>query len=209
MAAEDGATALHLAQGAAAARAPLLTSLLLDAKSAVDQIDGCRHTALHLACSHGSLASVQQLLAGGGSVHAADSEGRLPIHHGASSGQLQIVLALMGAKASINTVDDSGLTPLHVASMNDHAVVVRALVEAADPASTEQFVCKASLQFSGSTALHLAAEAGASRAAGTLLCLKANPNCVDSEVIRQRPLHLAALHGHSQTARLIIDAKGN
>eukprot|EP01088_Endostelium_zonatum_P001747 TRINITY_DN1209_c0_g3_i2.p1 TRINITY_DN1209_c0_g3~~TRINITY_DN1209_c0_g3_i2.p1 ORF type:complete len:429 (-),score=121.70 TRINITY_DN1209_c0_g3_i2:97-1383(-) len=71
-------------------------------------------TALHLACSNGSLDVIQILLEQGADVNKQDDNGNTPLHAAVGDGNIECCRLLLDAKADINVQEKMhGDTPLH------------------------------------------------------------------------------------------------
>jgi ankyrin repeat protein len=87
-------------------------------------------TPPHLATLGRHAEVVQQLLAAGADVDAADIDGCAAFHIAAVSGDSHLVQLLLGAWADVDAVNADRVTPLHSAAGQGSAVVVRLLLSA-------------------------------------------------------------------------------
>jgi hypothetical protein len=110
-------------------------------------------SSLHAAASEGLSEVVQQLLAAGADVEAADSDGITPLYAAAANGHYEVAKLLFAAGAAVNAVrPDIGLTPLYAAATAGHTGVVQLLLQkGAEPYPVNR---------SGGTALSVAAARG-------------------------------------------------
>jgi glutaminase len=76
------------------------------------------------AASTGDMYEVQQLIARGVNVNAADYDGRTALHLAASEGHFRVVEYLLLKGANILAKDRWGNTPLEDAHRNSHQLVV-------------------------------------------------------------------------------------
>lgn len=90
-----------------------------------------RQTALHLAGSKSSTATVRLLLAHGCPARARDSRGQLPLHRAAAVGAIPVLrLLIEEGRSPVDTADADGDTPLHLAVAEGHAEAALVLVRA-------------------------------------------------------------------------------
>lgn len=83
-------------------------------------------TALHVACTHGTLVIVNFLLQQGADVDARNDNGQTPLH---VSKNVEVVQSLCAAGADVNARDNDELTPLHRIWRNDCSAAVVTLLE--------------------------------------------------------------------------------
>ena len=79
---------------------------------------------------------LEQLLAAGAAVSAADQEGRTPLHVAAAASD-NAVLLLLAAGASVSAIDKDGRTPLHVAAAESRAAARYMLADDASAVATD------------------------------------------------------------------------
>lgn len=125
---EQGATALHYAASAGAAKA---MAALLDAGAEVGRTDGRGATALHRAsaCAVGSEECVGLLLDRGATPCAQDEAGASPLHVAVLAGLPGTVLLLLRRGASLTAGDEDGRASLHKAAYAGHAAICQLLID--------------------------------------------------------------------------------
>ncbi|CEP14920.1 hypothetical protein [Parasitella parasitica] len=87
-------------------------------------------TALHRACSEGSLENATLLLNKGVNTNAVDKNSWTPLHYAAKNGHLEITKLLIQHGADMNSLGHEGLTALHVACKYGHEDIAQYLVDA-------------------------------------------------------------------------------
>lgn len=92
--------------------------------------DNRGRTALHRACSEGSIDKTTLLLNKGVNTNAVDKDNWSPLHCAAQHGHLEIAKLLIQHGADMNSLGNQGLTTLHVACKNGHEDIVQHLVDA-------------------------------------------------------------------------------
>ncbi|KAG2197098.1 hypothetical protein INT46_008699 [Mucor plumbeus] len=92
--------------------------------------DNRGRTALHRACSEGSIDKTISLLNKGVNTNAVDKDNWSPLHCAAQHGHLEIAKLLIQHGADMNSLGNQGLTTLHVACKNGHEDIVQYLVDA-------------------------------------------------------------------------------
>ncbi|XP_018654746.1 putative multiple ankyrin repeats single kh domain protein [Schistosoma mansoni] len=109
-----------------------VVSLLLDYGADIEaQVDRTKDTALSIACSHGKLEIVEELLNRGANKEHRNISDYTPLSLAASGGYVEVIQLLLRHGAEINSRTGSklGISPLMLASMNGHTVAVRLLLE--------------------------------------------------------------------------------
>jgi hypothetical protein len=151
---EQHRTALHGAATSGHQHMPPVVSLLLSHGAAVDAVDACRLTPLHLAAQHGHVFIAQQLLDAQADVLATDlNSSNTPLHYAALHGHAQVArLLLQASKAAVHASNSQGVRPLHLAASRGHTAVVLQLLATGATASLPDA--------EGLSALHKAASAG-------------------------------------------------
>ena len=136
----DDWTALMWASRRSLAVSADLVAVLLEAGADSSAASSVGYTALHVAASHGNMATVMTLVEGEASVHARDNEGATPLVVAASAhSQSQLLRYLVRAGANVDEKDDRGSTPLHWAAFRGHHHNVKTLLAlGADPTIMER-----------------------------------------------------------------------
>ncbi|XP_007433269.1 B-cell lymphoma 3 protein [Python bivittatus] len=146
-------TPLHLAVITAQ---PALVKLLLSHRASPMVLDRNGQTALHLACEHGSLCCLQELLDGSPTpldLEARNFEGFTPLHLAVGTSSRDIVLALLDHGADVDAVDiKSGRSPLLHAVENNNLDMVELLLQHGANVNAQSY--------GGNTALHAASGRG-------------------------------------------------
>ncbi|CAH8654403.1 unnamed protein product [Schistosoma curassoni] len=109
-----------------------VVSLLLDYGADIEaQVDRTKDTALSIACSHGKLEIVEELLNRGANKEHRNISDYTPLSLAASGGYVEVIQLLLRHGAEINSRTGSklGISPLMLASMNGHTAAVRLLLE--------------------------------------------------------------------------------
>ncbi|XP_039208157.1 B-cell lymphoma 3 protein isoform X1 [Crotalus tigris] len=146
-------TPLHLAVIIAQ---PSLVKLLLSHGASPMVLDRNGQTALHLACEHGSLRCLRELLEGspaGLDLEARNFEGFTPLHLAVGSSNSDMVLALLDHGADVDAVDiKSGRSPLLHVVENNNLDMVELLLQHGANVNAQSY--------GGNTALHTASGRG-------------------------------------------------
>ncbi|TKY49459.1 Ankyrin repeat-containing protein [Spatholobus suberectus] len=133
-------------------------------------------------------------------IYLRDNEGRTAFHYAASIGYLNGVKELLGSCISCHVERDiDGLFPLHLAAAGGHVEVVERLLEhCPDPREI--------LDNYGRNIVHIAAQMGRLNVVRYIL-QNANHGLVkminDKDANGNTPLHLATLHCHPKTVRVL------
>ncbi|CAH8636662.1 unnamed protein product, partial [Heterobilharzia americana] len=109
-----------------------VVALLLDCGADIEaQVDRTKDTALSIACSHGKLEIVEELLNRGANKEHRNISDYTPLSLAASGGYVEVIQLLLRHGAEINSRTGSklGISPLMLASMNGHTAAVRLLLE--------------------------------------------------------------------------------
>lgn len=217
----QGQTPLHF--GAAARKAPKdMCTLLLAHAAATDVMDAVGRYAFELAddddirtllggpdgrlfeyAASGSVAELQELLAGGGikSLKLMDSQGRTAVNIAVAEGKIDMVKALLAHDPTcLDLPDSGGDTALHCAAESGHADTVAYLLtlnpnidyqnlNPSEYAGGNWLLGNDTIEPLDKTALHIAVDAGDAEIAGLLLDAGADVNKVDFD--KRLPLHLA------------------
>ncbi|XP_066494772.1 B-cell lymphoma 3 protein [Tiliqua scincoides] len=146
-------TPLHLAVITAQ---PTLVKLLLSHGASPMVLDRNGQTALHLACEHGSLHCLRELLEGSPSpldLEARNFEGFTPLHVAVAISNHDIILTLLDRGADVDAVDiKSGRSPLLHAVENNNLEMVELLLQHGANVNAQSY--------GGNTALHAASGRG-------------------------------------------------
>jgi len=144
-------------------------------------------TSLHLAAQRGYADVAAALVRlSPASVHAPDSRGRLPVHDAAQYGYEDTLRVLVEADPDMDL-----RSVVELAAMHGHMDLVTYL-DGIDPTACAR-----------GSPLHMAASTGASDVVNFLLT-KLSPGTMDTKGCL--PLHYAALSGHPDCVRLLMDA---
>uniref|UniRef100_A0A803TAZ8 BCL3 transcription coactivator n=1 Tax=Anolis carolinensis TaxID=28377 RepID=A0A803TAZ8_ANOCA len=146
-------TPLHLA---VITGQPALAKLLLTHGASPMVLDRHGQTALHLACEHGSLRCLRELLEGSLApldLEARNFEGLTPLHVAVGTSDHNMVLALLEHGADVDAVDiKSGRSPLLHAVENNNLEMVELLLKHSANVNAQSY--------GGNTALHAASGRG-------------------------------------------------
>ncbi|KAL1139667.1 hypothetical protein AAG570_006645 [Ranatra chinensis] len=166
-----------------------------DVQKALNRQTAIGWTPLLIACHHGHMDMVNNLLANHARVDVFDNEGRSALHLAAERGYLQVCDSLLTNKAFINSKSRVGRTALHLAAMNGFADVCKFLVNDHN-ATTDVLTLKKQ------TPLHLAAAAGQLEVCRLLLELGASIDATDDQ--DQKPIHAAAQNNFPEVVQLFL-----
>jgi len=144
-------------------------------------------TPLHIAASRG-FKDVAELLIAKGAIVNVRGNSNTPLHLAARNGRTALVELLLNKGADINANDNQGYTPLGRAMEGKHSKVIALLRE-----------------HGAKESLHDVVIAGDIDAVKRFLSEGCDVNSRDS--LGLTPLHLAAMHGHTDIMELLI-AKG-
>ena len=147
------------------------------------------------AASRDERTTVQQLLAEGAVVDAADARGFTSLHAAAARGHAEIVAQLLDAGADAGA-SGPGLSALHLAVLEGHARVVESILRRGGSPDVRDH--------QGYTPLHAAAQTGNTAAAAALLHAGADADAAGHDGVR--PLHLSAQRGHAAVASALLRA---
>lgn len=186
---------------------PELVAALLAAEASVDAKSLRGSTALDFAAANRHLAVVQLLLRAGANPNLEDSYGETPLMRTMHPG---IARALIRAGANVDVADDQGLTPAMRLSASDGPLTGRGV----DRLATLQALLTAGADVNaqdaqGRTALMWATTG----ATGTdshpellPLLIEEGANLDTRDDKGGTALVYASIHGHDETARILIDA---
>jgi ankyrin repeat protein len=109
---------------------PALVQLLIDAGAALDALDYCNRTPLHITASKGHSDAARALLEAGAAVNACDVDGRSVLHYAAAQGSKAVVSLLLAFQADVTAVDVQKETPLFAAVRAGQRLAAAVLVQA-------------------------------------------------------------------------------
>jgi ankyrin repeat protein len=190
-------TGLHLA--AVFGLDVLLSDLLSENQSDVDERDSHNQTPLYLAALRGHEKVVRLLLERDADVGAKESEERTALHMSAANEHDKVMLLLLQHKADVDIKDKWGWTALHRAAINKHETAVRHLLKYKTNIDAKDN--------GGRTVLHRVAERGYKSVVGLLLKHKAGINIKDDR--GRTPLHEAAEQGHEIVVTQLLEHKAD
>ncbi|OON13885.1 KH domain protein [Opisthorchis viverrini] len=147
-----------------------VVAVLLDYGADIEaQVDRTKDTALSIACSHGALEIVEELLNRGANKEHRNISDYTPLSLAASGGHVEVIQLLLRHGAEINSRTGSklGISPLMLASMNGHTSAVSLLLEHGSDIN-------AHIETNRNTALTLACFQGRSAVVSLLVERKAN-----------------------------------
>jgi ankyrin repeat protein len=159
-------------------------------------------TPLQVAVRASMYATAEAILSMNGDANAQDHKGRTALHLAVRRADYRMAKVLLTRGAQANVADASGNTPLHVATIFGHVELVKVLIHY----GADLYV-KGQL---GALPIHIAAKEGHISLI-KLFCLhEMNANimvpCYDER--EKAPLHVAAEHGHFETATVLIELLG-
>jgi ankyrin repeat protein len=165
--------------------------------------------ALLAAAQAGDLAQAREAIARGANVNSANPHKVTPLLEAAGQGRLEMARYLIDCGAKTDYTEMSEGSPLMLAAFMGHVDVIRLFVAAGANVNL-------ALPAGGETALHMAAVASKSAAAGALLDAGADPNLhVKSGVATsmfdggaklwgETPLHYAAAYGDEEMIQAML-----
>ncbi|KAK8743892.1 hypothetical protein OTU49_000897 [Cherax quadricarinatus] len=172
-----------------------IVTLLLDQGCKINQASKDGGTALIVAAQCGHMDVVIELLRRGADPHSAMKDRATAVFVASQNGHTSVVRTLLnaGAKANVRRVD--GASPLWIASQMGHQGVVRLLLNhGVNPDVTRH---------DGATPLFKAAHKGHVEVVHELLPFKP---CLGLLKNGESALHAAALYGHLQVLRVLVEA---
>jgi ankyrin repeat protein len=183
----EGRLPLHLAAGRGDVGAIEALTGRPDDDRALEVTDREGDTALHTAIRRGHAAAVDRLMEFGASTRGA-------LDAAIESDEPDMVRHLAGRGIAVDTIDDDGTTPLYRALFSANLASAQALLElGVDAGFADE---------SGATALHLAADIGATEMCLRLLDRGAE---LDRRLQDMAAVHLAFLGGHAECALALIE----
>lgn len=166
----------------------------------LERKDSRGRTPLCLASQKGELATVQTLLSLGAQIEAVDNDKRTPLHAATMVGHSVVVSFLINQGANCQAQSSDGSSLLHHAASYGHTDLMQKLLEALPLELLERG------DSDGKTALHCAMWQDPKPEIVRLL-IDNGADVNAKNLFGFTPLHLAAQHGHLDSARLIL-AKG-
>ena len=193
--------------GSAAAASDTYAGVTEVAPGNVNAADDRGVTPLMRASTHGQLKAVQELLAAGANVNAANVDGGTALFYASSNvpalhlagDRLLLVQALLAAGASVNAATRDGWTALIMASSNGHFPVVERLIAAGANVNAANV--------DGYTALMSASKHGHLHVVERLIAAGANVNAAN--VDGWTALMSASKNGHLHVVERLIAAGAN
>lgn len=195
----DGLTAIEVAERYG--RLDLAMRLIELGANVSSEINKRGDTLLHRCCRVGDIGFACLLLGNGADPNARNHAGKCPLHYATIGGYQYLVHELLKAGASVNLATPQGDTALHFAARKGHAPLIRSLL---DPAVNADVLAKNN---TGYTPLHEAAAAGQDKVV-ELLLKNRSIGIAERRSLLPGVRRAAELHGHDQTAALILAAEG-
>ena len=150
---------------------------------------------------------VIQLLEGGAAnPDEIYEEGATILHFAASRGMVGVARSLLDANADVGARDWGGAKALHRASSTGNEQLVRHIIESISPLSQVDIEVNDGTS-NGTTALHLAAEAGFTEVVALLLRSRASVSKTNQA--GTSPLHLASRNGRLAVVEMLLGAGAN
>ena len=156
-----------------------------------------RETALHHACSNGSL-EVVELLMKKNIKFSPNSVGGTPLHLACEEGHFEIAEILTKSNMNIHTIDMSERSALHEASENGHIKIVKLLIDNGLNVNADDI--------DGKTPLHYACYEGNLEVAKYLLSKGADVNALCFE--GNTALHFATEQNHFKIVKALLETSG-
>lgn len=145
-----GDTALHIA--AENGQKNIITALIKNEKSLIEEKTENGATALYIASQHGHVSAVEELLSFGANPDNDNPRGISPLMMASVQGHCQVVDILINHHASLDVTNIDGATALHFAVSYQHPTIVKLLVDrGADPNKLSNI---------GKSPLHISASKG-------------------------------------------------
>lgn len=179
--------------------------VLLDKGGACDagaacmlDFEGQPLSPLYVATQKGYVEFVKLLIANGADLECMDENGETPLFIATFKGNLEIVKLLLDAGAQKDSQSYAGFTPFYLACSEGNYGVAKLLLDAG---------CNINFQMKdGSNSLFVASGKGYVSIVKMLLDAGVN---VDVQIKNQTPLWFNCFFGHTECARLLIEAGCN
>ncbi|OQS05270.1 hypothetical protein THRCLA_02576, partial [Thraustotheca clavata] len=182
-----------------------IVKVLLKANAFVNATDAWGISAIFHAASLGHAQIVSLLLQHGADPNQPSDVGTTPVLSASKNGHAEVVKYLAAAHADLMKTNKQGIFPLVMAAVNDASDVAQVLLDAG--ADVNQ-LCQKSIgknaDYTGCTALIIAAAAGSNNTVRVLLA--ANANVEIKSKIGSFALLDAAEHGHVNIVDALINA---
>jgi ankyrin repeat protein len=161
----------------------------------MNEEDGDRWTALHVASWNGHADIVELLLDKGADITVRHIGALTALHRAAWNGRLEVIRVLVEKGADVSIRDNTGRTALHWATENGHRSAAELLVEKGSEVIQ--------LSYNEFTALRKAAEKGYE----AVECIPHGEMRTDRLNVSSKwaPLHWAAENGHKKLVQLLIE----
>jgi ankyrin repeat protein len=175
-----------------------IVELLLKRKASPRSKDERENNALHWAAFYGHVDVVDLLLRKKLSINDKNADGLSPLHLAVVGSQFSAVEFLLRMNAMLEPQCRQGRSPMHYACGSDNGDIVRLLLSAGAQA-------EAPVAGNLRRPIHIAASAGNGEII-QLLCEKGV--AIDSrDLAGNRPLYIAAYHGHIAVVEKLLDFK--
>jgi ankyrin repeat protein len=191
-------------------------AILLDYVRHLNTKDEYGRLPMYYACILGREDVVRLCIRKGALINARDSDERTALHGAVEAKNIEICKLLLNHGAYVNGKDLHCRSALHDACAANLYDIADLLIEKGADLSVEEMD-------NGKTALHICAEKGYTELAEMLILKGSNimvsgdqvsihgalnestaPNAVMHQFYGKTPLHLACMHGHTETARMLI-----
>lgn len=194
----DGLTVLHRA-AQSLTDSEAIIELLIAKGANVNMRDNSGLTAICHAAEHGTLNSLQILVANGADMFVRSSTGETVLHMAVKKYHMPLekVEFLMERGVNVNLLDFSGTSPLHYAALETSYETVKFLVE-----HGAKIQCA---NDNGTTPLHNAIESTINRKQKVEFLIKHGADVFAADKNGDTPLHVATDGGFERLELLIVD----